>query len=164
MLCCATFPVSIKLLKPFNLFKISNSNTLDLSHCSKRFNNAEMNPLLSLCSDRQCYERSYCRPNIVDTHLVRSKLFWIQIYAALIHALPLDTAKSSFSDLMSKISHEQAGFRSADQIDISGIFRNLQKKFKDARPSDQSVMDRDIWIMTGNNQVKLKRDVIVSKI
>ena len=122
-----------------------------------------MNPLVSLCSDRNCYTTSGgCRPYIVDTHLVRSHLFWIQMYVALTSALPLKAKGSAYADMMSKISHEQAGFRRAEQVDIAGIFSHLQKVYKEARPDEQNIMDNDLFIFVGNNQTKLRRDAIVS--
>ena len=102
-----------------------------------------------------------CRPIYVETHLVRSYLFWVQVYVSLTSALPLK-ARPDFAAVMAEISSRQGGMRTADQIDISGIFANLSAKYKDSRPSNQAVMEQDMFVICGNNQTKLKRDFEVN--
>ena len=137
--------------------------TLDATHCPGRFQNAQMNPLVSICTERQCYEQKMCRPIYIETHLVRSYLFWVEVYVALTSALPVK-ARPDFATVMKEISNRQGGMRTAEQVDIAGIFSHLSAKYKDARPNDQSVMDQDMFVICGNNQTKLKRDFEVRTI
>ena len=155
-------PVSCYIILKPDLNTLNLNSFLDLFYCKKRFENSKMNPLVSLCTERSCFSNGGCRPFIIDTHLVRSQLFWVQIFVCLTHALPLKTSGTDFASLMAKISQEQAGFRRAEQLDLKGIFEHLQKVFKDARPKEQGILDNDMWIFTGKNQSKLRRDAIVS--
>ena len=84
------------------------------------------------------------------------------MFVALTHALPLKTTGTDYATLMGRISQQQAGFRRAEQVDLKGLFRHLSKLYKDARPAEQSIMDNDLFIFTGKNQAKLRRDAIVS--
>ena len=104
-----------------------------------------------------------CRPIYVETHLVRSYLFWIQVFVSLTSALPVKE-QPSFTAVMRAISSHQGGMRTADQVDFAGIFKRISQKYKDARPSGQSVMGQDMFVICGSNQGKLKRDFEVYKI
>ena len=117
-----------------------------------------MNPLTSLCPERSCYENGSCRPIYVEAHLSRSYLFWVQVFVTLTTALPLKTSSTDYSRAMAVISSQQAGMRSAEQLDLAGIFRHLNDRYKDVRPSNQSVMDQDMYVICGSHQTKLRRD------
>ena len=132
-----------------------------MTHCAGRFENSQMNPLVSHCSEKSCYNHHNCRPTIVETHLTRSYLFWSQVCRTLTSGLPIKTP-NGYGNEMNKISSKQGGLRLSTQLDLNGIFEHLHQKYKDSRPSEQNVMDQDFHVICGSNQSKLRRDFLVS--